>query len=213
MTLFDAAGRPLPEVTYPVHRSSQATSLAWHPQRRVLASGWENGQVYAWLGGSQKEFSPVSGPHVAPIVWLAFSERGGRMVTIDAAGILTGWRCAESGVGLDRGGAAGDIGAGETVERPVHFLTMFTHDLAVPVLSLAFRQTVRSMARAELSTLARWVDIVYCSRKLDMGIMIHPVTHRTLQTTAHSYLYTQNKNAAFNSLPSHPLALACEDNS
>lgn len=151
VTLFDAAGRPLPDITYPVHRSSQATALAWHPQRRVLASGWENGQVYAWLGGGQKEFAPVSGPHVAPIVWLAFSERGGRMVTTDAAGMLTGWRCAEGG-----GGKGGSNGAGGgTVERPVHFLTMFTHDLRVPVLSLAFRQTVSSVARTELNSLAK----------------------------------------------------------
>lgn len=146
VTLFDAIGRPLPDVTFPVHRSSQATALAWHPQRRVLASGWENGQVYAWLGGVQREFVLVSGPHKAPIVWLAFSERGGRMVTADAAGVLTGWRCAESG---------GGAGGGEGAERPVHFLTMFTHELAEPVLSLAFRQTVRSVARQELDSLAR----------------------------------------------------------
>lgn len=150
VTLFDAGGRPLPDITYPVHRSSQATALAWHPERRVLASGWENGQVYAWLGGgaaAQREFVAISGPHKAPIVWLAFSERGGRMVTADAAGVLTGWRCAESG-----GGGGGGAGG---AERPVHFLTMFTHELGVSVLSLSFRQTVRSVATAELNSLAK----------------------------------------------------------
>lgn len=154
VSLFDGNGRLLPDITYPVHRSSQATALAWHPQRRLLVSGWENGQVYAWgmAGGQsskQREFVAVSGPHKAPIVWLSFSERGGRMVTADAGGVLTGWRCADSG-GAASGGNA----------RPVHFLTMFTHELGLPVLSLAFRQTVVSRATSELSSLARYLECV-----------------------------------------------------
>lgn len=162
VALFDGNGRLLPDITYPVHRSSQATALAWHPLRRLLVSGWENGQMYAWgmAGGQsqqqqqqQREFVAISGPHKAPIVWLAFSERGGRMVTADAAGVLTGWRCADSG-----GAPPGTTAANN---RPVHFLTMFTHELSVAVLSLAFRQTVVSRATSELSSLARYYKFAF----------------------------------------------------
>jgi len=62
---------------------SQATALCWHPERRLLVTGWENGEVHAWSEG-HREFSAINGPHKAPIMLLAFSEMGGRMVTADS---------------------------------------------------------------------------------------------------------------------------------
>lgn len=168
VTLFAGDGRPLADVTYPVHRSAQATALAWHPRRRLLCTGWENGQLYAWgvqhpaaaalqAAGKplqlQREFVAVAGPHQAPIGAVEFSERGGRMVTADASGVLVGWRCAETGGGGGRdGGSNGSSGGGG---KPVHFLTMFTLELGVPVMSVAFRQTVASVETAQLSSLAK----------------------------------------------------------
>lgn len=70
-------------ISYPVHPISQATSLCWHPDRRLLVSGWENGEVKGWLSNNNEFFS-INGPHKAPIVCIEFSEQGGRMVTTDA---------------------------------------------------------------------------------------------------------------------------------
>lgn len=76
-------GDPVRDVAYPVHATSQATALCWHSDKRLLVSGWENGEVHAWFAGN-REFSTINGPHKAPIIYLEFSEQGGRMVTADA---------------------------------------------------------------------------------------------------------------------------------
>lgn len=57
--------------------------LKWHPERRLLVTGWENGELNSWIGGS-RTFSTINGPHKGPIVFLEFSEQGGRMVTADS---------------------------------------------------------------------------------------------------------------------------------
>lgn len=75
------------DVTFPVHSVSQATALCWHPEKRLLVSGWENGEIHAWYEGN-REFSAIQGPHKAPIILLEFSEKGGRMVTVDSVGLL-----------------------------------------------------------------------------------------------------------------------------
>lgn len=76
-------GEPLRDITYPVHGVSQATVLRWHPERRLLVAGWENGELNSWTAGS-RIFSTISGPHKGPLLFLEFSEQGGRMVTADA---------------------------------------------------------------------------------------------------------------------------------
>lgn len=60
-------------------------SLCFHPQSRILISGWENGEIHAWIGG-KREFLPVqgSGFHKSPIMLIEFSEKGGRLVTADS---------------------------------------------------------------------------------------------------------------------------------
>lgn len=75
-------------MAYPVHATSQATALSWHSDKKLLVSGWENGEVHAWFAGN-REFSTINGPHKAPIIYLEFSEQGGRMVTADAVILAT----------------------------------------------------------------------------------------------------------------------------
>lgn len=125
-------GEPLRDITYPVHPISQATALCWHPERSaLLVSGWENGEIYCWAKGG-REFQSIKGPHKAPIVLLIFSEQGGRMVSADSMGVLTGWRC----------------------DNHNQFLTTFTHDLKDPVLHITFRKTVQAVNN-ELTNLAK----------------------------------------------------------
>ncbi|EFA08985.1 Intraflagellar transport protein 140 homolog-like Protein [Tribolium castaneum] len=94
VTIFDELGEPLSDINYPVHRSFQVTALAWHPERHVLATGWENGEFKIWNG--EKDFALIGGPHKAPITLLEFSEKGGRLVSCDSAGSLVGWKVVDS---------------------------------------------------------------------------------------------------------------------
>lgn len=73
------------DITYPNHPVSQATSLAFHPQKQLLISGWENGEIHAWISG-KREFVPIqgSGFHKSPVMLIEFSEKGGRLVTADS---------------------------------------------------------------------------------------------------------------------------------
>lgn len=57
--------------------------LKWHPECRLLVAGWENGELNSWMTGSQV-FTNISGPHKGPLIFLEFSEQGGRMVTADS---------------------------------------------------------------------------------------------------------------------------------
>lgn len=123
----------MPDVNFPVNSVSQATALRWHPERKLLVIGWENGELFVWYDG-RRDFALVKGPHKrSPIILLEFSEKGGRLVTADAMGILTGWRCDSQG----------------------QLLTMFTHDLKDPLLYVTFRKTVESAINAELTNLAK----------------------------------------------------------
>ena len=119
-------------MTYPVHPASQATVLTWHPEKVLLASGWQNGEIHVWFSG-HREFATVNGPHKAAIVFLEFSEKGGRMVTGDSLGILTGWRC----------------------DGQYQFLTMFSHDLRDLLTYLTFRLTIESEVREEMVNLVK----------------------------------------------------------
>lgn len=49
--------------------------MAWHPERILLVSCWENGDIHVWFNG-HREFASVSGPHKAAIVLVEFSEQG-----------------------------------------------------------------------------------------------------------------------------------------
>lgn len=78
------------DISYPNHPVSQATSLAFHPHKQLLISGWENGEIHAWISG-KREFIPIqgSGFHKSPIMLIEFSEKGGRLVTADSVSFVT----------------------------------------------------------------------------------------------------------------------------
>lgn len=125
-------GEPRHDVSQPIHPTSKCTALTWHPEKILLATGWENGDVYVWFDG-HREFVQVSAPHKAAITLVEFSEQGGRMVTADTMGLLTGWRC----------------------DGQYQFLTIFTHDLREVFKYITFRRTICSEAREEMFNLAK----------------------------------------------------------
>ncbi|CAG9865125.1 unnamed protein product [Phyllotreta striolata] len=130
--IFDELGESLKNVNYPVHRSFQVTALAWHPDRILLATGWENGELKIW-NGTDKEFSDVVGPHKAPITALAFSEKGSRLVTCDSSGSVVGWKMA---------------GKGDTN-------LSFHLDLKESVTQITFRRTIKMHADFDVEGLAK----------------------------------------------------------
>lgn len=77
------------DISYPNHPVSQATSLSFHPLKQLLITGWENGEIHAWISG-KRDFVPIqgSGFHKSPIMLIEFSEKGGRLVTADSVRIF-----------------------------------------------------------------------------------------------------------------------------
>ncbi|KAI9582059.1 intraflagellar transport protein 140 homolog [Glossina fuscipes] len=132
VTVFTDNGEPQRDVTYPVHATSQCTAMSWHPEKVLLITGWENGDIHVWFGG-HREFAGISGPHKAAINLVDFSEQGGRMVTVDIMGLLTGWRC----------------------DGQYQFLTMFSHDLRDVLTHIIFRRVICSEAHEEMLNLAK----------------------------------------------------------
>ena len=56
--------------------------MAWHPDRKILICGWENGDLQVWNGGAA--FMTVQSPHQGnAITNLMWSQRGGRLVSAD----------------------------------------------------------------------------------------------------------------------------------
>ena len=46
VTLFTQDGEHLAEST--LHRAAKPTMIAWHPTRKLLATGWASGEVIMW---------------------------------------------------------------------------------------------------------------------------------------------------------------------
>ncbi|XP_021936986.1 intraflagellar transport protein 140 homolog isoform X3 [Zootermopsis nevadensis] len=122
VTIYDELGDPLPDVVWPQHAVAQVTALAWHPTKKLLVTGWENGDLQAWAG--DPEFISVQSVHQAPITILQWSTLGGRLVSGDTAGSLVGLKVDSRG----------------------HILTVFHHELKDPLTHIAFRRNPKHMS-------------------------------------------------------------------
>lgn len=80
--VVDDLGETIPDVAWPKNPAAQSTSLAWHPTRKLLVLGWENGEISTWAG--ERDLTSVQSPHQGPITILQWSDHGGRMVSADA---------------------------------------------------------------------------------------------------------------------------------
>ncbi|KAJ1532231.1 hypothetical protein ONE63_000848 [Megalurothrips usitatus] len=132
VTVYDELGEPLRNIRFPQQPTSQITSSTWHPDRKVLVCGWENGDLLLWNGGA--DFVNVSSPHQgSAITSLLWSSRGGRLVSADANGGLVGWR----------------------LDGHDQLLLVFHQTLREPLTHIVFKQREPKAAQLDISGLAR----------------------------------------------------------
>ena len=120
VSLYTDDGEQVENVSIPPHPTAQVTSAAWHPTRKVLAIGWENGELFLF-SDHNNTCSEVTTVHTASIVLLEWSQAGSRLISGDGAGSVVGWS-------LDRAGQLN---------------TVFHHELKDPLSQMVFRNILR----------------------------------------------------------------------
>ena len=120
VTVYTDDGEQAENISIPSHPTGQVTSAAWHPTRKVLAIGWENGELFLF-SDHNNTCSEVQTVHTASIVLLEWSQAGSRLISGDGAGSVVGWS-------LDRAGQ-------------LH--TVFHHELKDPLSQMVFRNVLR----------------------------------------------------------------------
>ena len=64
-------------------RNVPPASLDWHPTRKILAIGWDNGEVVVW-NEHEKELFNVAPIHKADISLVHWTSLGTRLLTADS---------------------------------------------------------------------------------------------------------------------------------
>ena len=71
------------------HPTAQASSLAWHPVKKILVVGWDSGELYLY---ANQQCSKVDSSHNASVHLAQFSAQGNSLVTADKNGTIVGWK-------------------------------------------------------------------------------------------------------------------------
>ena len=66
-----------------VRKAKESTVLAWHPSRKVLAVGWETGEITA-RNEQENELYEFASVHRSEITILQWTSNGSRLVSADA---------------------------------------------------------------------------------------------------------------------------------
>ena len=65
-----------------IQRSSLVTAIVWHPVRKILAIGWQSGDVLIW-NEHDHELHEASSIHQSAVRIIQWSNNGNRLVTTD----------------------------------------------------------------------------------------------------------------------------------
>lgn len=79
-----------------IQRSSFVSSFAWHPVRKIIAIGWESGDVLIW-NEHEHELHEVFSVHKSAVKVMKWSNNGNRLVSGDENGILAVWKTDTKG--------------------------------------------------------------------------------------------------------------------
>lgn len=79
-----------------LERPFLAVSFTWHPNKRILAVGWENGEVLMF-NEQEKEQHSVPTTHGSAVTVLEWNPNGSRLVSGDSNGFLAMWRLDHRG--------------------------------------------------------------------------------------------------------------------
>ncbi|KAF3422708.1 hypothetical protein E2986_01971 [Frieseomelitta varia] len=168
VTIYDDQGEPTQDVESPKHSVAQVTALGWHPEKRWLTAGWENGKLWVWPGDTgSTEFNLVVTPHRDPITILQWSQHGGRLISADSAGSIVGWKIDSRG----------------------QLLMMFHHELKDSFAQIVFK-TVPPKSMMDISGLAK-AAVAGDERALDIFSSWRP------RTAVPTTVVTQRDNHAF----------------
>uniref|UniRef100_H2ZSL2 Intraflagellar transport 140 n=1 Tax=Latimeria chalumnae TaxID=7897 RepID=H2ZSL2_LATCH len=94
--IYQEQGEHVPNAQ--IERSFQPTALSWHPSKRILATGWETGEVtiYSEQDGDHQTLPTI---HTSEITVLKWSTNGSRLVSADKLGALLVFRMDQRGRG------------------------------------------------------------------------------------------------------------------
>ena len=67
-----------------VQRSLPVEEIEWHPEKKLLAAGWQSGEITISNVGVSEVYEQVQG-HVSPITTLNWSTKGKHLLTSDKA--------------------------------------------------------------------------------------------------------------------------------
>ena len=73
-----------------IQRSSVVTAIVWHPVRKILAIGWQSGDVLIW-NEHDHELHEASSIHQSAVQVIQWSNNGNRLVTSDQVCSNEGW--------------------------------------------------------------------------------------------------------------------------
>merc|ERR1719326_1913345 len=93
VTLFTQDGEHLAEST--LQRAAKPTMIAWHPTRKLLATGWASGEVIMWNEETHVAYE-CKRMH-DNITCLTWSFDGSRLFSADDEGQMCVWRISKTG--------------------------------------------------------------------------------------------------------------------
>ena len=119
VSVYTDDGEVADGIEIPAHPTAQVTCISWHPSRKMLAIGWENGELFLY---SDHNNTCVEVPtiHNASVILLEWSQAGSRLISGDSAGSVVGW----------------------SIDRSNQLNTIFHHELKDPLSQIIFRNNV-----------------------------------------------------------------------
>lgn len=79
-----------------IHRSVVAETLQWHPDKKIIAIGWQSGEITTY-NDTDHEIFEQSSIHRAAIGFLQWNSGGTKLISGDKSGLLVVWKVEPKG--------------------------------------------------------------------------------------------------------------------